>query len=168
MITNIGCKIKYFCQISYDNFIDSINFHKLTCFCGKSGNLIKHAYYKRTIKTPDGPIRIRILRVKCKCCERTHAIFPEEIVPYSQILLGDHLNIINAYNNKTPFEPIMKNNIYIDESNIRHIISQYLKHWKERIASFTIALDFNLSFNCLCTFKRQFMQIKCTPNIIFI
>ncbi|WP_423236818.1 DUF6431 domain-containing protein [Clostridium butyricum] len=59
-----------------------------------SGQLIKHAYYNRHIKTPNGIIMLKILRVKCKCCNRTHAIFPECIVPYSQVLLNDHISII--------------------------------------------------------------------------
>ena len=60
-----------------------------------SGQLIKHAYYNRHIKTPNGIIELTILRVKCKCCNKTHAIFPTCIVPYSQVLLKDHLSILN-------------------------------------------------------------------------
>lgn len=167
MITNITVKIKYLSQESYNNFLDSIPIYKLTCSCGRSGHLTKHAYYTRTAKTTEGPITLRILRVKCKRCGKTHALFPECIVPYSQILLEDHLKIITAYSNKTSFEPIMMSNLYIDESNIRYIIKKYLSHWKERIAAFFISMDANLTFSCLCSFKRQFMQIKCTSNIVF-
>jgi len=168
MITNITIKIKYLSQENYNNFLDSIHFHNLTCSCGISGNLIKHAYYTRSVKTPEGLVALRILRVKCKCCGKTHALFPECIVPYSQILLEDHIKIINAYNHKTSFEPIMMHNLYIDESNIRHIIKKYVYHWKERLTAFFISMDVNLSYNCICSFKRQFMQIKCTPNIVSV
>ena len=61
----------------------------------------------------------------------------------------------------------MLNNEFIDESNILYIIKQYLKYWKERIISFSISLDLSISKQCLEHFNRQFMQIKCIPNILF-
>lgn len=167
MITNLNIKIKHLTQDNYNKFIKNIDFHKLSCSCGMSGQLIKHAYYNRHIKTPEGVITLTILRVKCTCCGKTHAIFPEIIVPYSQILLTDHISIINAYNNDSSFEPIMMSNEFIDESNISYIIKQYLRYWKERLISFKIPLDFNISKQCLKLFKQQFMQIKCIPNIAF-
>ena len=167
IISNLDVKIKSLTQKSYDKFIKNIDFHKLTCSCGRSGQLVKHGYYKRNIKNSYGKTSITILRVRCKSCGKTHAIFPECIVPYSQILLCDHISIINAYNTKSSFDPIMIANESIDESNIFYIIKQYLKHWKERIASFKISLDLSISKQCLKNFKRQFMQIKCIPNILF-
>ena len=166
-ISNLREKIKSLTQKYYDKFIYNIDFHKLTCSCGISGQLVKHGYYKRNVKNNDGKVSIKIIRVKCKCCGKTHAIFLECIVPYSQILLSDHISIINTYNTKSSFEPIMLANEFIDESNIFYIIKQYLEHWKERIISFKISLDLSISKQCLKTFKRQFMQIKCIPNILF-
>ena len=124
MITNLNIKIKYLTQDNYNKFIENIDFHKLSCSCGMSGQLIKHAYYDRHIKTPEGIITITILRVRCKCCGKTHAIFPECIIPYSQILLADHRSIINTYNEGSSFKSIMMANVFIDESNIR------FKHFK--------------------------------------
>lgn len=167
MITNINNKIKSLSQKIYNKFIETINLNKLTCSCGISANLIKHAHYDRHIKTPDGVITLTILRVKCKCFGKTHAIFPECIVPYSQILLVNHISIINAYNNGSSFETIMIANEFIDESNISYIIKQYLRYWKKRIISFKISLDLSISKQCLQFFKQQFMQIKCIPNILF-
>lgn len=166
MITNLGIKIKSLDQEKYNNFLENVNFHKLTCSCEQSGQLTKHAYYNRRIKTSKGLIALRILRIKCKCCGKTHALFPEYIVPYSQILLNDHISIIKAYNDNSSFESIMMTNESIDESNINYIIKQYLRYWKERIAAFKISLDFNMSKQCLKSFKRQFMQIKCVQNIL--
>lgn len=167
MITNLNIKIKSLTQKSYNKFIKNIDFHKFTCSCGMSGQLVKHGYYKRNVKNSDGKASITILRVRCKCCNKTHAIFPKCIVPYSQILLQDHISIINAYNTKSSFEPIMIANESIDESNIFYIIKQYLKYWKERIISFNISVDLSISKQCLEYFKRQFMQIKYIPNILF-
>lgn len=170
MITIILDKINTLNQISYNNFLQNIEMHQLSCSCGLSGCLIKHGYYNRSIKTSHGIILLSILRVKCKHCGKTHAIFPVLIVPYSNILLDTHLSIITAYISKSSFEPIMMANEYIDESNIKYIIRQFLRHWKERIASFRFSVFDSLdtiSNQCLNTFKRQYMQIKCTTNILF-
>ena len=171
MITIIADKINTLNQISYENFLNNIKYHQLSCSCGMSACLTKHGYYLRSVKTSDGIIILSILRVKCKHCGKTHAIFPHLIVPYSQILLREHISIITAYTNKTSFESIMIDIISIDESNIRYIIHRYLSHWKKVIAAFefSIADDIlSLSKLCLNRFKRQFMQIKCTTNILFV
>lgn len=170
MITIISDKINSFTQTSYNKFLDTINLYQLSCSCGITGCLIKHGFYTRSIKTSEGIISLSILRVRCKHCGKTHAIFPEIIVPYSQILLDDHLAIITAYIDKASFDPIMMANESIDQSNIRYVIRMYLRHWKERIAAFGISISANsaiLSKQCIHTFKRQFMQIKCTLNIMF-
>jgi len=170
MITITTHKIKSFSQKSYHQLIESINFYQLTCSCDSSGQLVKHAYYERTIKTPDGLVVLNILRVKCQCCGKTHAVFPEIIVPYSQIALTEHLSILKLYCSGDSFEPFMIDNEYIDESNIRYIIKQYLRYWRERLAAFALSIDDDLHFlviACLKHFKRQFMQIKCTPNQLF-
>jgi hypothetical protein len=166
MITNISVKIKNISQENYNYFLETISFHSLICSCGMSGQFIKHGFYKRTAKTPERPVILKIQRVKCKHCDKTHALFPECIVPYSQILLEDHLKIVTAYNEKVSYKSIMISNPYIDESNIKYIIKKYLLHWKERIISFVIPMDSKLTYSCLCSFKRQFMQIKCTSNIL--
>jgi hypothetical protein len=170
MITIISNKINTLNQISYNNFLQNIEIHQLLCSCGLSGCLIKHGYYIRSIKTSCGIIPLSILRVKCKHCGKTHAIFPFLIVPYSNILLDTHLSIITTYISKSSFEPIMMDNEYIDESNIKYIIRQFLRYWKERIAAFEFSVFDSpdiLSNQCLNTFKRQFMQIKHTTNILF-
>lgn len=166
MITIVTEKIKSVSQKNYDALLENLNLNKLTCSCGNLGDFIKHGYYNRSIKSSDKPVVIRILRVICKRCGKTHAIFPESIVPYSQICLNDHLSIIKAYTNNESFEPIMVENELIDENNIKYIITQYLRHWKERIVSFGISLYENISILCLKTFKRQFMQIKYVQNIL--
>lgn len=170
MITIISDNINTFNEISYNKFLDTINYHQLSCSCGMSGCLNKHGHYNRSIKTSDGIITLSILRVKCKHCGKTHAIFPQVIVPYSQILLNDHISIITAYITKASFEPIMMANENIDESNIGYIIGKYLRHWKERIVTIGLSITDDIVFlskQCIRTFKRQFMQIKCITNILF-
>ena len=87
MITIFNHTFKTLSQNYYDKTIDSIHFHRLTCSCGHSACLSRHAYYHRSIKTPPGKIRLRICRVKCSFCGATHALLLAEMVPYSQIPL---------------------------------------------------------------------------------
>lgn len=166
MITYFTKYFKSIDQKKYNSFIEDIPIYKLSCSCGKSGCLTKHGYYNRNVKTPNGILNLRILRLICSSCGKTHAVFPICIVPYSQMILQDHLNIINTYVNGNSFNPIMLKNEYIDESNISYIVKQFLRHWKERLISFSIAIDSHIALRCLKTFKRQFMQIKCIDNIL--
>ncbi|RKJ59876.1 hypothetical protein D7Y06_25235 [Roseburia sp. 1XD42-69] len=56
----------------------------------------------------------------------------------------------------------------MDESNCRYIIRCFLMHWKQLLLSAQISL-FNrttLIHDCFSAFSRQFMQIRCTPNIL--
>lgn len=167
MITIILDKIKSFSQNNYNEFIDDLPFHRISCTCKQKGCLVKHGYYNRSIKSTDGLLRLSILRVRCKSCGKTHAILPSWIVPYSRILYRDQVSIIHSFLNRLSFEPIMISNLLIDENNIRYIIHQYLAHWKERIASFGGVVHVSVMKSCFKHFSRQFMQIKCTPNILF-
>ena len=167
MITIFAEKIKSFSQKNYNRIIDDLPFHKLSCTCEQKGCLIKHGYYNRSIKSPEGLVELSILRVRCKSCKKTHAIIPSWIIPYSRILYHDQISIIYSYLNHLSFEPIMLLNLLIDEGNIRYIIHQYLTHWKERIASFGGDVHSLIIKSCFKHFSRQFMQIKCTPNILF-
>ena len=83
----------------YNNLIHNLPLHQLTCPCGHSGCLSIHGYYNRSIKLPDGKTVFRICRVKCECCGHTHAILLSSMVPYSQVVISDHISIIYNYNN---------------------------------------------------------------------
>ena len=174
MITIKCNNFKPISQSSYNNLISSISIHNLMCTCGMSGHMINHAYYERSVKSYCEKIILRILRVKCKHCGKTHALLPSQLIPYSQISLGDTIAIINAWKaldkNKCSlrsYEEIMTSNFLIDFSNVRHIIKKFLIHWSERLLTYNIHLDSDLVKNCFKCFNRQFMQIKRTSNILF-
>lgn len=150
-------------QSSYDNFINhEVDFHKLKCSCGNDNCLTKHAYYSRTIKTIFGSFRIRILRVKCSICNRTHAVMISCIIPYSQILLKQHMKIIT--HSLSSLETLMIH-YAIDESHICYIKKQFLKYWKQCLSDLNIAIDDSISQHCFHRFGKQFMQIRNIPNI---
>ena len=154
----------------YNNLINSLQFHRLTCTCGHSACLSIHGYYMRSLKTPEGRLFFRICRVICSCCCRTHALLPSSIVPYSQISVQEHIEIISSHEDGEGFKDLMNLNPSIDESSCRHIIRTFLYHWKQRLLSEKITLSDRTALICDCfrAFARQFMQIHCTPNILFM
>ena len=167
MITCYVKNINSLNQKTYNNFIKYFPFHELSCSCGNFNCLTRHAYYTRYIKTVNGNTPISILRVKCNVCNATHAILISNIVPYSHILLDDHVRIIYAYENKSSFIDIL-NDAYIDESNIKYIIRQYISHFKQKILEHNLLFDQSLVLNCFKYFKCNFMQIKTAFKNLFI
>lgn len=154
----------------YNNLINSLQFHNLTCTCGHSACLSIHGYYTRSLKTPEGKVTFRICRVICSCCHRTHALIPSSMVPYSQISVVEQIEIISCHESGEGHDTPMDHNPYIDESNCRYIIRSFLMHWKQRLLSAQISLfkRTTLIHDCFSAFARQFMQIHCTPNILFL
>ena len=170
MITIFSSTFNTLSQNYYDKTIDSIPFHRLTCTCGHSACLKRQAYYYRSIKTPLGKIRLRICRVKCSLCCTTHALLLAEMVPYSQIPLISQIYITRESPADSPdYNAVMTANPEIDESNIASVLRQFKCFRKERLLSQSISLEDhnNLIRQSFAFFRRQFMQIKCTSNILF-
>ena len=92
---------------------------------------------------------------------------PSVLVPYSQITLGDQQGILICAEAGSRADAILEQNPYIDEGNVKYIIRQYRRHWKERILSIGRTLLDSLTIPCLSAYSRQFMQIHRTPNILF-
>ena len=154
----------------YNEVINNLQFHMLTCPCGHSGCLSIHGYYQRSIKSSSGKLVFNICRLKCKCCGHTHAILLYSMVPYTQISISDQISIINNYLNDTPHESVMYATPSIDESCFRHVIRNYRKYWHEKLISERIRLcpAFQLIKSCFAYFSYQFMQIKNTVNILLL
>lgn len=79
------------------------------CPCCNSTDLITHGYYERTIiyecdkKIVSEVIIIK--RIKCKSCNKTHALIPIDIIPYKQVIFKIIIDCIydEEYYNKTMF-----------------------------------------------------------------
>jgi len=157
-------------QKIYNDIISAIPFYQLTCTCHRSGCLIGHGSYRRSVKTDGVKISIQVCRVKCKICGKTHAILIEHIVPYSQIALMDQHAIISGNAARNACSSLMERNPAIDENNVHSIIRQYRRHWEQKLLSEGIPLSHLplLVKQCFSFFGRQFMQIKNTPNILFL
>lgn len=172
MITIINDKINKLTENNYKIFLSSINTSSLRCSCGKKGCLINHGFYTRDVITIDNSFSIKVLRVKCSSCGKTHAIVPHLIVPYSKLSLDLILLLIrtkqsNRHKALSTIIPITY--LPLDESHIRYILKSFNLYWKEMLISIgtTIFEDLaHISSSCLFHFKRQFMQNKCVPNIL--
>lgn len=154
----------------YNKIINNLQFHQLACPCGHSGCLSVHGYYYRYVKAASGRLLFRICRVRCECCKHTHAVLLSSMVPHSQISLTEQITIIKNYEESASQDSLMNDNPSIDESYYRHIIRQYLKHWKQKLLSERIPLHpvSGLVTSCFSFFSGQFMQIKNMPNILFL
>ena len=157
-------------QKTYQDLINSLQFHQMKCTCGHAGSLTIHGYYTRSLKSEDTAISLSICRVKCSQCGKTHALLPSCIVPYSQVSLEDQVSIISAYEQTQNVDPIMIKTPSIDENLIASITRRYVNHWSQKIRSFHIPLVFSndLVKQCFSLFMNQFMQIRQTPNILFL
>lgn len=63
----------------------------------------------------------------------------------------------------------MERNPLVDEGSLRYILCQFRKYWQQKLLSQNIALEpfAALVKQSFSHFKRQFMQIKSTPNTLF-
>lgn len=163
MIT-IKCDLDNINQEKYDEIINNLDFNRLICPKCSHSDLIIHGYYTRRLKTKIGTIYLRIIRVICKACGSTHALLLSCLVPYSSIDLESHIRIIN----NDDINGLMIEVSDIDESDVAYVSRMFNKHYKQRLLSVCISIDDDLVFNCFKYFKRQFMQIKCTANILFV
>ena len=158
-----------FSQDYYDSIINSLPFNRLTCSCGHSACLSVHAYYKRGVFLPDGTHYLRICRVRCSVCGRTHSLLLSSLVPYDRISFPDQHTVVCAYEDGSDRNAVCEQNPSIDENNVKSIIRRYTHFWRERLRSESIRLAGipSLVRSCLTFYSMQFMQIHRTAAILF-
>ena len=169
MITILVQDCKHISQSFYDSVINRIQFHQITCTCGHSACLTIHGYYQRSVKLPDATIRLRICRVRCSECGKTHALLLSSIIPYSQIRTFDQQQICIAYEQHSSPDSVCESNPEIDENNVKSVIRNYRQRWREMLKSLRISLSplLMLVSSCFANYSMQFMQIHRGPNLLF-
>lgn len=163
MITGFFQNYKVITPKNYECAIANLNLHCLSCSCGHAGCLIRHGYYTRGLKTPFGTIVLRILRVKCKECGRTHALLPELIVPYSLLPADLQQMMLLHPLGSDELEKIMIENTDITESDVLRVRYRFRHHWAQRLKAIGAELCCcirQLMDQCYLAFRRQFMQIR--------
>jgi len=86
----------------YDGYIKKLDLFEVKCNdCQCRGECIRYGRYDRGYflfpEDADSNERIFIQRVLCKACGVTHAILPEEIVPYAQYSIIFMLLVLEQY-----------------------------------------------------------------------
>ena len=156
-------------QTSYDNAINYIQLHQLSCSSCDHHNLIWHGTYERHVIMDDEIIILKVVRVKCKHCGKTHAILPSTLVSYQQVPVDTQYDIITDYSKNKSIYSSLEKHPFIDESLARAILKRFASFWKERLIAASIKLNSikDLVFKCISNYKLQFMQIRYTPISIF-
>ena len=168
MITILVQDCNLISQSFYDSVINRIQFHQLSCTCGHSACMTIHGYYYRSIKLPTGTLRLRICRVQCSECGKTHALLLSSIVPYSQIRTCDQQQICIAFEQHLSASSVCDSNPEIDENNVKSVLRNY-RHWREMLKSLRISLSplIVLIGSCFANYSAQFMQIHRGYNTLF-
>ena len=170
MLTVLVQDFNTFTQEFYNSVIESLQFHLLECTCGHAGCLSIHGYYTRSVITPHGRITLSICRVICSECGHTHALLLSSMVAYSQIPAEDQRIIAEAYETELKPHKVCTPDSGIYESVFKTVTRRYTKHWRERLRAEGISLASlpNLTRECFSHYSRQFMQIRGTPNKLFV
>lgn len=151
-------------QDLYEQEINSLDFSMIKCKeCGNTG-FVTHGYYNRGVKTED-LVLIRITRIKCPHCNKTHAILPQWLVPYSRIPLETTVEIILLKSEE--IKRYLETAYYLADEVIRMIKDKYRKYWRQRLISQNIKINNMLSTTCLDIFGYQFMQIRYPSTIAY-
>ena len=92
------------------------------------------------------------------------------IVPYTRIRLEEQLEIMRQSKGERAYKAVMNANALIDESDVRSVIRRYRRYWKERLISFGLSIREEaeaLVKGRFQYFRRQFLQIRGSPNGLF-
>ena len=167
MIIVFNEKINTISQEIYDRIINSIHLYSVTCTCGHSGCLTRHAYYSRSIRFRSVLVTLKLLRVKCSRCGRTHAILLSCIIPYSQIPLEDQIKIVLDYESGSDVMSVLETNYLVDPREVYDTVSKYRRFWRQCLLSEKISDFKNIVCDCFNLFQLQFMQIHRGRQILF-
>lgn len=155
-------------QEIYDEYVNNINIFSITCECGCTGSMRKHGHYIRCVRFKGERIKLSIQRIRCEKCGQTHALLISIIVPYSQITLEDHIQIIVHQSSKEELESILVDNSRIDDSEVYRIIANFKNHWLQRLLATGLdILSASITEVCIRLYRKQFMQIHLGKVICF-
>ena len=158
--------INEFTQEIYDQVLDHVDFKSLECSCGAKGSFVKIGCYPRFYKTATNKICIRIQRVMCKHCGKTHAVFVECMVPSSMLLLTTQIEMLRSYYNHR-LEEFLSSYPTIDRPNAIYVIKNYERKWVNYLkkSGFTLkSKEREIQRYFFEKYQVQFLQMKCFSN----
>lgn len=78
----------------YFESVESMNFSSIICDRCSNNSWYRHAYYEKQINIYGKMIKVRITRIICTNCGKTHAILIEPMIPYISALFDVLIKII--------------------------------------------------------------------------
>lgn len=172
MIQVLENNFKIYSQEDYDNIIFNVDILAIVCpNCNHSGNMVHHGSYKRFVQVDiDFKLKVRVLRVKCKFCGKTHALMPSSIVPYSKFNLKDIINALHMLKNGHTLKQTLDAFPIFDLSTFKTIFYRFKMFWEQKLISLKIHLSLTTYFitSCFANYFSQFMQVAKIKNILYV
>ena len=136
MIAPIIRVFKHFFQIQYDivkeQFL-SVK-HMVPCpnkECDSVGNFAIHGYYFRYYGYGNQQYRIRVLRIRCKNCNTTHAVLPIAIIAYNPCPMDINCQLIHMKLQENKSFSAISAKFGIDKRSVKRIIKRFVDEHQE-------------------------------------
>lgn len=163
MITFNSINDNTYNQEIYNNDIHNLNLDNVKCTCGSIGNFFYHASYKRYLVLDNGEIQLTITRVKCRSCNKTHALLPNIIIPYRIISNPIIIKLIQSYCDVSNSVTVISKITGLSVECVRTLLHFFEKYHRERM---NIIIDFFGGIN-ISTVSFQNLFFK-ENNIMFM
>lgn len=130
----------------YNQYLASSDY--LLSYCPDCNHCLHcHGTYTRYVLIEGVKIPLKIRRVRCPICGKTHAILPTWLVPYIQIPLPEIIDIIKK----------RKESIHYNQERYR-FLRMFKDLWEDFIETNNISLDTNIHRKCLLYGRQPFMS----------
>lgn len=135
IITQIPNFIQRIIKNSEEDFYCIINGCR---HCGYAGNLHRHASYHRTVICKEVTAKVKIQRVICPDCRKTHAIIPSDLIPYYQHTLETILKLLEVIKIKNiSYSKVIENSTILNPCFSLGHITFYINRFSSNINNIT-------------------------------
>ena len=186
MITLFYEKSNTILKKTIQNYLNTVNFGVLECPNCHSNDIIKWGFYERGVlffsNTEQYTVEydyIKVQRVMCKSCGKTHALLPIGIIPYKQLSSEVVIGIITKIAS-TNMEKAFSMFNFISEYTIKKLWLDFKKKHFPLLSTLTktrnvlkalssLKENINTQLAYIHNYKRAFMQIKSVcVNVTYI
>lgn len=167
MILISGLKLKHLNQDNYESQILSLKDHRdefVNSIFEEGETIILNGTYGRFFITEhiSCPFYLRIQRILCVNSNKTHALIPACLVPYSRVPVEIQIEIIEAKDAIELFDLSVLYNL--DLKTLHHLRAIFTSQWKTNFDWFLDPIDV-LVAKAVQLKNRQFMQIRSTASL---
>lgn len=159
------------CNNYKEKLLDNYSHFDYTCpKCGAKHSLIRHGNYERNLILVDNfdnvkEVKLLVLRLKCKSCGSTHAILPNDIIPYCIYSFSYTINVLTR--RFVNGEKVMDicNNLSVSFQLVYFFISKFLEFMDS--ASFVLRNLENFSISTLYHFIESINTYNNSNNFSY-